>query len=284
MTAVVSESATGTMRYGILLAAGANQLDDLRVATRLMEDCAARSATWLRAHARDTAPAELVTRYQDWTRRVANGEPEAYVTGVAHFWSLRLKVTRDVLIPRPDTETLVRIALDMGADGIQRVADLGTGSGAVALSLAVERPNWRITGTDISEAALDVARANALDCALSGVRWQSGDWFDALDDSLLDGIVANPPYVADDDPALAASVRMHEPRQAVIADDQGLADLRRIIAGAPQRLVADGWLAVEHGYKQGEAVRALFDQAGFGDVRTHHDLAGQPRVTAGRLT
>ncbi len=269
--------------YGALLRQAETRLNNAMQARRLLEDAAGRSAGWLMAHAEDAAPDDIAQRFSDWVQRVEWGEPEAYVSGVTHFWKLRLRVTPDVLIPRPDTETLVEQALALGDGRPQRVLDLGTGSGAIALSLAMERPTWQIVGTDVSEAALDVARRNALDCALSGVRWYSGDWFQALDAMHFDGIVSNPPYVDAADPALAADVLKYEPPGAVIAADQGLADLRSIIQRAPDHLNPHGWLAVEHGYQQAGAVRALFEAAGFGDVTCQRDLGGHPRVTSGRL-
>lgn len=270
--------------YGDLLRWGEQRLDHSQRAGFLLEDAAARSLVWLRAHAKDAAPADIEQRYRDWVERVAGGEPDAYVSGVTHFWKLRLRVTPDVLIPRPDTETLVESALEMGGERPQRVADLGTGSGAVALSLALERPTWQIIGTDRSAAALDVARRNALDCAFSGVRWRQGSWYDAFaTDERFDGLVSNPPYVASDDPALAPAVRQYERASAVIADDNGLADLSVLIGQAPDHLHPRGWLAVEHGYAQAEAVAALFARAGFTDIQCRKDLAGHPRVTCGRL-
>jgi len=269
--------------YGDVLAWADARLNNGAQARRLLEDAAGRSITWLLAHADDLAPDDLRPRIEDWVQRIQWGEPEAYVTGVTHFWKLRLRVTPDVLVPRPDTETLVELVLGLGGDQPQRVVDLGTGSGAIALSLAMEKPTWQIVGTDASEGALDVARRNALDCALSGVRWYSGDWYQALDQMRFDGIVSNPPYVAADDPALSDDVLKYEPQGAVIAADDGLADLKTIIGQAPDYLNARGWLAVEHGYQQAEPVRALFEAAGFVDVGCKRDLGDHPRVTFGRL-
>ncbi|MEC9405992.1 MAG: peptide chain release factor N(5)-glutamine methyltransferase [Pseudomonadota bacterium] len=270
--------------FGDLLSWGEQRLGHAQRAGFLLEDAAGRSLVWLRAHAMDSAPADIDQRYRDWVERVASGEPEAYVSGVTHFWKLRLRVTPDVLIPRPDTETLVECALDRGGAHPQRVADLGTGSGAVALSLAMERPTWQIVGTDRSEAALTVARRNALDCAFSGVRWRQGNWYEAFaPDERFDGLVSNPPYVAADDPALAPAVKHYEPATAVIADDDGLSDLNILIGQAPDHLHPGGWLAVEHGYAQAEAVATLFAHAGFDDIQCRKDLAGHPRVTSGRL-
>lgn len=269
--------------FGELLRWGQAEIGHEQRAGFLLEDAAGRSLVWLRAHAKDPAPEPTEHRYRDWIRRVASGEPDAYVSGVTHFWKLRLRITPDVLIPRPDTETLVEQALVLGGDAAQRVVDLGTGSGAIALSLAMEKPTWQIVGTDRSDAALAVARRNALDCALSGVRWQLGDWYAALDDTRFHGIVSNPPYVAADDPALDASVKVYEPQQAVVAGDKGLADLATIIDQAPHHLHPHGWLAVEHGFEQAEPVHGLFERAGFTEIQCRKDLAGHPRVTSGRL-
>lgn len=207
--------------------------------------------------------------------------PVAYLTGYKEFWTLRLRVTPDVLVPRPDTELLVEWALQLLPAGAPAaVLDLGTGSGAIALSVASERPQAAVTATDASAAALAVARANATELGLRA-HFVDGSWWAALaSDECYDLVLSNPPYIADGDahlPRLQA-----EPRSALTAGDDGLADLRVIVAGAQPHLRAGGWLLVEHGYDQGAAVRALFGQAGFADVQTRRDLGGQERATGGR--
>jgi release factor glutamine methyltransferase len=209
--------------------------------------------------------------------RRARGEPIAYLVGTKGFWSLELEVTSGVLIPRPETELVVELALARLGD-TDRVLDLGTGSGAIALAIAKERPRCRVTASDVSATALDIARHNAARLSLDA-RFIESDWFSAIE-GRFDVIVCNPPYVAADDPHLGALV--YEPRGALVAGHDGLGALRRVIADAPQHLVESGALIVEHGSTQGTAVRELFARAGFVAIATHRDLAGHERVTAGR--
>jgi release factor glutamine methyltransferase len=212
----------------------------------------------------------------------SRGVPVAYLIGHREFWSLDLAVTPAVLVPRPDTERLVELALArIPRGGEADVADLGTGSGAIALALASERPHARIVATDLSEAALDVARANARRLALTNVAFASGDWHAALQ-GRFDLIVSNPPYIAADDPHLDGDLR-HEPASALVAGADGLDALRRIVGGAAARLRPGGWLLVEHGFDQGDAVRRLFRESGFLDVETARDAGGRERVTLGRV-
>ena len=210
--------------------------------------------------------------------------PVAYLTGHKEFWTLRLRVTPDVLVPRPETELLVEWALELLPKhdaAPRRVLDLGTGSGAIALSLASERSQLQVTATDASAAALEVARGNAAELGLD-VRFLLGDWWSALGaDERFDLVLSNPPYIALGDAHLQKL--QAEPQSALTAGSDGLADLRRIIAGAAAHLQPGGWLLVEHGYDQGEAVRALFASAGFNDVSTRRDLGGQDRASGGRL-
>lgn len=225
--------------------------------------------------------AEQVTDYQTAISRLAAGEPLAYVLGEQAFWTLTLQVTPDTLIPRPDTERLVEAALTRMSAVQGRVLDLGTGSGAIALSLAAEHPTWQVLASDFSAAALAVARSNAIKNSLSNCEFRCGSWFDVVDENeKFDLIVSNPPYIDPDDAHLAALT--HEPITALIAPQHGLADLRQIVAGAVRYLLDAGWLLVEHGYDQGLAVRELFMQAGFGQVETLRDYGGNERVTLGQ--
>jgi release factor glutamine methyltransferase len=218
--------------------------------------------------------------YAELIRSRARGVPTAYLTGSREFWSLPLKVSPAVLVPRPETEILVEHALSlMPRDEICSVLDLGTGSGAIALSLAHERPRWAITGVDISPAALEVAAHNAQTLKLSHVQWRLGHWFSPVPGERFHLIVANPPYIAANDPALTALCA--EPATALIAGPSGLEALRDIIAEAPSHLHARGWLALEHGIGQGQDVAQLLHQHGFGSIRTYSDLSGRPRVTLG---
>jgi release factor glutamine methyltransferase len=210
----------------------------------------------------------------------AGGMPIAYLTGIREFWSLPLKVSPAVLVPRPETEILVEHALALlPADAVCSVLDLGTGSGAIALSLAHERPRWSITGVDVSPAALEVAAHNAKDLKLTHVQWRLGHWFEVLAGENFHLIVANPPYIAATDPAL--EMLCAEPAAALVAGATGLEALRAIIAQAPEHLHAGGWLALEHGITQAHDVAELLDQHGFDSIRTYPDFSGRPRITLG---
>ncbi|MFZ5844782.1 MAG: peptide chain release factor N(5)-glutamine methyltransferase [Pseudomonadota bacterium] len=212
------------------------------------------------------------------------GEPVAYLTGEREFWSMPFLVTSDTLIPRPETELLVEQTLArLSADQPQAVVDLGTGSGAIALALAKERSQWQLTATDASFAALRIAEKNARRLKLGNVRFAYGSWYAPLAGQRFDAIVSNPPYVADRDPHLGQGDVRFEPNSALVSGDDGLDDIRQIVAGAPAHLLPQGWLLLEHGYDQGESVAALLRQHGFGAVETLRDLAGQPRVTLGQL-
>lgn len=212
--------------------------------------------------------------------RRAAGEPVAYLLERHEFWSLPLRVTPATLVPRPETELLVDIALArIPRDRALQIADLGTGSGAIALAIAHERPQCRIIATDRARDALDVAIGNAATLAIHNVRFVEGEWFEPLAGERFQIIVSNPPYVAADDPHLHHDGLRFEPRGALVASDGGLADLRAIIAGAPEHLVQGGTLILEHGYDQGHAVRALLADHGYRDIETIKDGAGIERVT-----
>lgn len=218
--------------------------------------------------------------YAELIRSRARGVPIAYLTGSREFWSLPLKVSPAVLVPRPETEILVEHALTLlPRDEVCSVLDLGTGSGAIALSLAHERPRWAITGVDISPAALQVAAHNAQTLKLSHVQWRLGNWFNPVPGERFHLIVANPPYIAANDPALTALCA--EPAAALIAGPTGLEALRDIIAQAPRYLHARGGLALEHGITQGQDVAQLLQLHGFDSIRTYSDFSGRPRITLG---
>lgn len=230
---------------------------------------------------RPLGPEELLALESLARRRLA-GEPVAYLTGRREFWSLELEVTPDVLVPRPETELVVeRVLAALGDGGHPAVLDLGTGCGAIALSVAHECPDAAVTATDASAAALAVAKRNALRLGLRNLRFLEGSWFDPLAGSRFDVIASNPPYVAAGDPALAALA--HEPRAALAGGPDGLAAINAIVSAAPRHLEPRGWLIVEHGAAQGGAVRALFSAAGLAAVTTRPDLAGRERVTEGTL-
>ncbi len=240
---------------------------------------------WLAAHGTDALPPESANAFYALAKRRRDGEPVAQLTGVREFWGLVLRVTPDVLIPRPETETLVELALTLApADRPVKIVDLGTGSGAIALALAHERPQAQVTGTDVSAAALAVARDNATRLAIANILFVQSDWFACLAGERFDLIVSNPPYVAASDPHLQEGDLRFEPGVALTPGGDGLTALRAIVAGAKSHLVAGGHLVVEHGYDQSAAVQALFCEAGFGAVTTRNDLAGIARVVGGVLS
>jgi len=218
-----------------------------------------RDRAWLLAHPTEALGNAAASEFFALAARRRNGEPIAYLTGHREFWSLQLEVDTAVLIPRPETETLVECALRLlPNDRDLRVLDLGTGSGAIAIALAHERPRARIMGTDVSNAALAVARRNAERLGVRNVEWAIVDWFEGLDASdRFDAIVSNPPYVAANDPHLREGDVRHEPSSALVSGTDGLAALRRIVSGAAAHLVEGGAIAVEHGYDQAALVRAL---------------------------
>jgi release factor glutamine methyltransferase len=235
----------------------------------------------LRSHPEEPVR-ERAGQYRALIVRRAAGEPLAYLTGTQEFWSLPLAVSRAVLVPRPETELLVERALALRSAPHGRVVDLGTGSGAVALAIASERPHWQVTATDVSAEALAIARANAAQLKLSAIDFRQGSWFAPLAGTRFDIIVSNPPYVATDDPALTDPALAHEPRLALTAGADALSCLRAIARDAPQHLDPGGWLLLEHGNGQGLAVRDELVLAGLRYVRSHRDLAGHERITEGQ--
>ena len=242
-----------------------------------------RPPGWLWAHADDAVEAAARERFEALLSRRAAGEPVAYLTGTQGFWSLDLRVTPATLIPRPETERLVELALArLPADAPCRVADLGTGSGAIALAIARERPMAAVVATDASKAALAVAVANAQRNGIDNTWFRRGDWCEALGRERFDLIACNPPYIALGDPHLDHGDLRHEPPDALASGSDGLDAIRRIVRDAPAHLAPAGWLLLEHGWDQGEAVRALMAAAGFVDVATEPDLEGRDRVTLGR--
>jgi release factor glutamine methyltransferase len=252
-----------------------------RDAEILLGHCLKKSRTWLYTWPDEQVEDGQADHYQNLLQKRLQGQPVAYLTGQRAFWSLALAVNSATLIPRPETETLVAWALELSLAGGSTVLDLGTGSGAIALALASENPAWSITAVDQSEAALEVARMNANNNGINNVCLHQSNWFDALGDERFSLIVSNPPYIDDQDKHLNEGDVRFEPRAALVAADEGLADLNKIIATAPQHLTAGASLLVEHGFEQGAAVRELFAAAGFTEVETRSDLAGNERVTGG---
>lgn len=231
----------------------------------------------LYAHANDVLDSATEAHIEVMSDDYRAGIPVAYITGQREFWSLLLDVSPDVLIPRPETELLVELTLER-LPNHAHMLELGTGSGAIALAIARHRRDVRITATDVSPSALAVAQSNAARLALD-IEWIVGNWYEPTSGH-FDLVVSNPPYVSNNDPHLNALVC--EPRIALVAGPDGLDALRIVIKGAPSHLSPDGWLLVEHGYDQGESVRALFGTAQFRSIKTLRDLAGHERVTLGQ--
>jgi len=242
----------------------------------------ARTTLITRAH--ELLPPESEKRLRELLTRRARGEPVAYLTGRREFWSLDLSVTPDVLIPRPETELLVEQALARIPDDAEwTIADLGTGSGAVALAIAMERPRCRVIATDVSEAALAIAQANAVHLAIANVEFRHGEWLTPLADELLDMIVSNPPYIAEQDLHLTQGDVRFEPRGALVAGADGLSAIRVIAADARRHIRSGGFLLLEHGFDQAPAVHAILAGQGYESVATCPDLQGLPRVSSGTV-
>ncbi len=245
-----------------------------------------KSTAWLIAHDDEALDEDALLRFASLVARRAGGEPVAYLVGQREFFGRAFAVSAAVLIPRPETELLVELALAKVGDGdtaaqATRVLDLGTGSGCIAITLALEQAALQVTAIDASAAALAVAKTNAGRLGAT-LRLLRSDWFAALAGEQFDLIVANPPYIAAADSHLAAGDLRHEPAAALASGADGLADLRRIIAEAPPHLAPGGRLLLEHGYDQAEAVCDLLEQAGLIDIEQHQDLAGIVRVSGGR--
>jgi release factor glutamine methyltransferase len=266
-----------------LLADATQRLGDRAEAELLLLHAVQQPRSWLFTHADDVLGMDVQTAYAELLERRARGEPVAYITGSRGFWSLDLEVTPATLIPRPETELLVELALErLPRDSACAVADLGTGSGAVALALASELPLCRVTATDASAAALEVARRNAARLGIDNVTFVQGDWMAPLGDARFELIVSNPPYIESDDAHLARGDLRFEPATALASGRDGLDDIRRIVATAREHLAPGGWLLFEHGWNQGEAARALLHQAGNNDVFTAQDLEQRDRVSGAR--
>lgn len=241
-----------------------------------------RDRGWLYAHDDEPIGPATRARFEALLERRLTGQPMAYILGQREFYGRTFLVDDGVLIPRPETELLVDAALALALPEGARVADIGTGSGCIALTLAAERPRWSVTATDVSEQALVIARHNRARLGLGEVDIRPGDLFEPLETGRFDLIVSNPPYVAHGDPHLDVGDVRFEPRTALVAGRDGSSILRRLIAAAGSRLRSGGWLLVEHGHDQADQVRALYSQAGFGAVESLRDLAGIERVTLGR--
>ncbi|HEX7763317.1 MAG TPA: peptide chain release factor N(5)-glutamine methyltransferase [Cellvibrio sp.] len=231
------------------------------------------------------SPEQAETFLQFFNRR-KSGEPVAHIIGQREFWSLPLAVNNSTLIPRPDTELLVETVLDLFAQDAppqaRRALDLGTGTGAIVLAIASEKPHWQLLGVDYSADAVALAEQNRAALGFKHVTLAQSDWFENVGTQPFDVIVSNPPYIDPQDPHLTQGDVRFEPLSALIADNQGLADIEHIVAQAWHYLQAQGWLLVEHGYDQAQRVRDLFNQRDFVQVETRRDLGGNERITLGR--
>jgi release factor glutamine methyltransferase len=265
------------------LTAATQRLGERIDAETLLLHVLGKPRSWLIAHADDALETDVQTAYAALVARRAQGEPVAYITGHRGFWSLDLQVTPATLIPRPETELLVELALQrLSCDVAMRVLDLGTGSGAVALAVASERPQACVMATDTSAAALAVARQNAQRLGIGNVTFVQGDWLAPLVGQRFTLIVSNPPYIESDDPHLGQGDLRFEPVTALASGHDGLDDIRRIVIDARAHLESDGWLLFEHGWHQGKAVRTLLEAAGYAEVFTAQDLEQRERVSGGR--
>ena len=247
----------------------------------LLRSLLGRERVHLIAHAEEAIDSSDACSARDWFARRHAGEPLSYITGRREFYGVALHITPDVLIPRPETELLVELALERIPQASARVLELGTGSGAISVALAKERPGLKIVATDVSGAALAVARGNARGHG-AAIDFICSDWFEALGPRGFDLIVSNPPYVAAGDAHLEQGDLRFEPRLALVGGEDGLACIRKLAAEARTRLRSGGWLILEHGYDQKARCLALFRELGYAHVQDFDDLAQVPRACAGR--
>lgn len=256
--------------------------NDYRDAELLLLHCLGRDdRSWLIANDHDDLQADVIEAFSSMSAERLKGVPLAYLLGHREFWSLKLKITRDVLIPRTETELLVEWALELASRyDLESMLDLGTGSGAIAFAVQHDAPHLSVTASDVSESALRVARENAEGLGLP-VEFVESRWFDALEQRRWALIASNPPYVAADDAHLQKGDLRFEPSTALTDGGDGLSSIREIASNAPNHLEAGGWLLIEHGYDQAADVRSILELNGFSKVSLRNDLAGRPRVTGG---
>ncbi len=274
---------------GDLLKEMADELRDTSPSARLdaellLGHVLRKDRTELYTHAEQKVAPEHTAIFVNLVHRRRDGQPVAHLIGEREFWSMRLAVTGDTLVPRPETEILVSCALThLPEDQAANVLDLGTGSGAISLAIAQERPDVTVTATDISAAALRIARYNAHSLGLTHVKFKQGDWFAPIRGRKFSMIIANPPYVTDMEMVVHDFELRHEPKIALAGGADGLAAIKQIVAAAPSHLFPGGWLAIEHGHRQGPAVEVLMRDAGLHSIFGYTDLQGHTRVTEGKL-
>ncbi|NTX70737.1 peptide chain release factor N(5)-glutamine methyltransferase [Lelliottia amnigena] len=254
-----------------------------RDAEILLEHVTGKARTFILAFGETALTADQHAQLSALLSRRKAGEPVAHLTGEREFWSLPLYVSAATLIPRPDTECLVEHALARLPATACRILDLGTGTGAIALALASERPDCQITAVDVMPDAVALALRNVARLGFNNVKIQQSSWFDALVGQQFDMIVSNPPYIDECDPHLSQGDVRFEPLTALVAAEEGLADIAHIVTVSRQYLTAGGWLLIEHGWTQAEAVHALFTQAGYERVDTCQDYGGNDRLTLGKM-
>jgi release factor glutamine methyltransferase len=271
-----------------LLAHAANTLTNhsdspLLDAEVLLSFVLSKPRTYLRAWCDNTLTDQQITDFNALINQRQQGIPIAYLTGTREFWSRDFTVTSDVLIPRPDTELLIELSLELiPKNEAVKLIDLGTGSGIIAVTLAAERPNAHVTAVDASLAALAVAKHNAQQHQLTNIEFYQSDWFANVPKSLFDLVISNPPYIDPDDEHLQQGDVRFEPQSALIADNQGLSDIQIIADKARSYLTPQGHLLIEHGYNQAPQVQAIFNARAYDKVQSYRDLSGQPRVTYGQ--
>lgn len=248
----------------------------------LLCHCLSKNRAYLRAWPEHQPDETQSLQFWHLIERRCQGEPIAYLTGQREFWSRSFKVSPDVLIPRPDSELLIELSLLLlPSNQTCKIIDLGTGSGILAITLAAERPLATVIATDISSAALNIAKINAESLAVDNVRFLLSNWFDCVTDKNFDLVISNPPYIAIDDPHLEQGDVRFEPDSALISDEAGLKDIRILAEQARHHLKLNGQLLIEHGYTQQTQVQSILKSLNYAQVQTHPDLSGNPRVTSG---
>jgi release factor glutamine methyltransferase len=249
----------------------------------LLCHCLNKNRSFIRAWPEHQLTDQQTAEFQDLIAQRQQGVPVAYLTGEREFWSRSFKVNPDVLIPRPDSELLIELSLDLlPANQSNKIIDLGTGSGILAITLAAERPSSQVIACDLSPAALRTAQANAQQLQIDNVSFLTSNWFSAITDRDFDLVISNPPYIDQHDPHLQQGDVRFEPDSALISPEKGLQDIRLLTDQARQHLKPGGYLLIEHGYDQQTAVQALFKRFNYQQITTHPDYAGNPRVTSGQ--